>query len=294
MDRNLREILLREGDVFRPSLENRIAYQHERDYSLLTIWMDRDRNKNIFRIVKDEVKRLRESGVKYIRILDIGCAYGNHIFMLNSELDKDPNVDYVGIDINPGQLQFPVSFKKYIPGYDNCDFIISDIETGLCFDDATFEIVLCSDVMEHLEDLPAGMSEISRVLKSGGKMIFTSPLKNGIFKSISNIMDKISGGSLKKRYYDGGTKLSSEISKYDDPEYGHGHVSEMSLRGYIKSAAESGLFPIETIKASVFSGSMIFDRHPFLLSALVFIESLHRVFKFTSWAHGVQIVFEKK
>jgi SAM-dependent methyltransferase len=46
----------------------------------------------------------------------------------------------------------------------------------LTFDDASFDIVLTSDVLEHVAELDRSLSEIRRVLKPGGHHVFTIPV----------------------------------------------------------------------------------------------------------------------
>jgi 2-polyprenyl-6-hydroxyphenyl methylase / 3-demethylubiquinone-9 3-methyltransferase len=43
---------------------------------------------------------------------------------------------------------------------------------NLPFDDKSFDVVFCCDVLEHVHDLPKVVSEISRVLKPGGIFIY--------------------------------------------------------------------------------------------------------------------------
>ena len=45
----------------------------------------------------------------------------------------------------------------------------------LTFNDDTFDLILTSDVMEHLPEIEAAFSEINRVLKPGGRHVFTIP-----------------------------------------------------------------------------------------------------------------------
>jgi SAM-dependent methyltransferase len=52
-----------------------------------------------------------------------------------------------------------------------------NLET-LTFDDASFDLFITQDVMEHIFDPDAAFSEIARVLKPGGAHIFTAPLVN--------------------------------------------------------------------------------------------------------------------
>jgi SAM-dependent methyltransferase len=49
----------------------------------------------------------------------------------------------------------------------------------LTFDDASFDLFLTSDVLEHVFNPMAVFQEISRVLKPGGAHVFVVPLDNG-------------------------------------------------------------------------------------------------------------------
>ena len=44
--------------------------------------------------------------------------------------------------------------------------------------DATFDAILCSEVLEHLPDPTEALDEFSRLLKAGGKLILTAPFSS--------------------------------------------------------------------------------------------------------------------
>src|SRR6185436_3444994 len=44
--------------------------------------------------------------------------------------------------------------------------------TGLTFPDATFELVVSQDVLEHVPDFRLGLRELHRVLRPGGSFVF--------------------------------------------------------------------------------------------------------------------------
>ena len=48
---------------------------------------------------------------------------------------------------------------------------------ALSYADASFDLVLTSDTLEHVEDPMKGMEEIRRVLRPGGRHVFTVPIK---------------------------------------------------------------------------------------------------------------------
>jgi ubiquinone/menaquinone biosynthesis C-methylase UbiE len=57
----------------------------------------------------------------------------------------------------------------------NVEFITADISQRLNFADGSFDLVSCNLVLEHIKNLQPVFSEISRVLKFGGKF-FVSEL----------------------------------------------------------------------------------------------------------------------
>ena len=55
----------------------------------------------------------------------------------------------------------------------------------LPYGDASFDIVFCCDVLEHVQDLPKVISEISRVLKPGGVFIYDTVNRTFISKIVA-------------------------------------------------------------------------------------------------------------
>lgn len=84
-----------------------------------------------------------------------------------------------GMDANVLNLG---SGKNYIQGAVNVDInpiykpdILADIEQSLPFENESFDFVICSDVLEHLEMPGKTMEEIYRILDQNGKAIFSVP-----------------------------------------------------------------------------------------------------------------------
>ncbi|MBT8137110.1 MAG: class I SAM-dependent methyltransferase [Gammaproteobacteria bacterium] len=57
--------------------------------------------------------------------------------------------------------------------YENA--LIADVNDGLPFADASYDLVWCSEVIEHLQSPEQFVAECERVLKPGGKLILTTP-----------------------------------------------------------------------------------------------------------------------
>ena len=61
---------------------------------------------------------------------------------------------------------------------------------ALTFTDASFDLVLCNELFEHVQDLEVAFREIARVLRPGGRLLATCPLAFGqretIVKAVHN------------------------------------------------------------------------------------------------------------
>jgi SAM-dependent methyltransferase len=53
--------------------------------------------------------------------------------------------------------------------------VISDLRTGLGIEDATFDCVICTQTLQFIDDVPAALATIHRVLAPGGTALITAP-----------------------------------------------------------------------------------------------------------------------
>ena len=192
-------VMSRGSDASRPSLENRVAFQWEQSYDLLGYRHSTRRDRMILDWYVQALRRAKGSPAA----LDVGCGYGNHLFMLNGMLGKPQETRLVGINLDPNQLGFAKAFAEEVPGFGNCSFDICNIEKGLPFESGTFDVVGMADVLEHMTDPKAVFCELARVTKPGGEIIISTPLRTSLFKTLARLANKISGGKLYSSYYRG-------------------------------------------------------------------------------------------
>ena len=98
------------------------------------------------------------------RILDIGCGSG-YLGHLLKQLDS--NVIMHGFDVSEHAVS---QIKSYDKAY-FCDLDKSDIPE----DNSSFDMIVCSEVLEHIYDVDHCLNEIKRILIPGGKAIITTP-----------------------------------------------------------------------------------------------------------------------
>lgn len=114
-----------------------------------------------------DLLELRESDT----VLDAGMGPGIYTFAIlkNHLLEK-----IVGIDISEKFVS--MAKKKASRGdFRNCEFQTADLET-LPFEDHCFDKIICSGVLLLIPDQEKALSELYRVLKPEGRIVFVEPL----------------------------------------------------------------------------------------------------------------------
>ena len=110
------------------------------------------------------------------KVLDLGCGFGRHAFEAARR-----GADVVALDAGRDEVEgVAATFAAMV---DAGELLEEDLHTAavqgdalhLPFPDATFDRVICSEVLEHIPDDVAAMSELARVLRPGGTMAITVP-----------------------------------------------------------------------------------------------------------------------
>ncbi len=109
------------------------------------------------------------------KILDIGCGSGRHTGAA-AAFDK---VTVLGVDINFDNVvkaRERLDFHKAVGETGNgfAGLAVSDIN-GLPFADNYFDLIICSEVLEHIHAHDRAVIEIIRTLKPGGDLAVSVP-----------------------------------------------------------------------------------------------------------------------
>ena len=110
-------------------------------------------------------KVLREAIVASPRkALDIGCWRGVLLRRLRAAC---PDCELFGIEISAPSVAEAASHGAVV--------IAGSVDDGLPFEDASMDLVVMGEVIEHLFDPDRALEEIRRVLAPGGTLILTTP-----------------------------------------------------------------------------------------------------------------------
>jgi SAM-dependent methyltransferase len=159
------------------------------------------------------------------RTLEIGPGNGTH---LDFE-DLDAQDEYVAIELRP-------SLSDQIGTlHPKLRVVVGDCQKGLPFPDGYFDRVLAIHVLEHLDDLPAVLGEISRVLKWSGTLSVVLPCEGGRAYALGRRLT--SQRQFERRY---GTPYNWMIS-YDHINTAREVIEALSDRF---SLSQSAYFPL--------------------------------------------------
>jgi 2-polyprenyl-3-methyl-5-hydroxy-6-metoxy-1,4-benzoquinol methylase len=104
------------------------------------------------------------------RVLDVGCGRGFYLHLL-AQLPYIREIQ--GIDANATYLELARRAAD-----DPRVHVRQAVIEALPFPEGYFDFVICSEVLEHLQDDATGLREIHRILRPGGTLMVTVPDRN--------------------------------------------------------------------------------------------------------------------
>jgi SAM-dependent methyltransferase len=127
-----------------------------------TVYADKDRS--YFRSAREDIVRDLPIGIE-LRVLEIGCGSGETgaLAKATGRVSR-----YVGLEVDPQSAEEARLVLDEV--------IEADLETlTLPFPPESFDVLIASEVLEHLFDPSAALKRISLLIKPGGLLYASSP-----------------------------------------------------------------------------------------------------------------------
>lgn len=106
------------------------------------------------------------------RVLDVACGSGGPLV----RIAQRSGCQGLGIDIHEDAVRTAAAQARAAGLADRVTFQRVDAGEALPFADGTFDAVTCVDAINHLPDRAQALREWARVLKPGGRLMFTDPI----------------------------------------------------------------------------------------------------------------------
>jgi SAM-dependent methyltransferase len=185
-----------------------------------------DRDRLIALFIK---KYLKKNSRNNIKLLDFAPSNSLKSFLLGIE-----NIEYRSADL-------------YMTNVDD----VVDIRNMYIYDDNSFDLLICSHVLEHIDDDLKAMSEIHRILKSDGIAILLVPILLNLEESVENV-EYLKSEPLRWKYFGQ-----------------HDHVRQYSKNDFVKRLESCG-FEVEQ-KGFIFFTTEVFENSGIDLKSVLYI-----------------------
>lgn len=112
-------------------------------------------------------------GIRDKIVLEIGFGIGDFWIELKKR-NESVYKKYIGLDVSLPNLKKAKELADDLKVYDENTLLVQGDIFTLPFDDKSVEVLICAEVLEHLDDLKA-IEEMERVLRKDGYMLITLP-----------------------------------------------------------------------------------------------------------------------
>ena len=151
------------GNIFNRTPALRILFYRLLDLLLLRSWH-----------IRRELRQLKAGGFSPAQIADAGSGFGQYVYYLSKQF---PQATIRGLDIKQEQVNDCNTFFAKIGKGDRIVFQYADL-TRLDIAE-TFDLILCVDVMEHIEEDWQVLKNYNNALKPGGVLLISTPSDQG-------------------------------------------------------------------------------------------------------------------
>ena len=170
-------------------------------------------------IIQEIDKRIIELGkvTKNKKVLDLGCGtnkYKKYFIQKNK---------FIGIDVKTSGRE--INQKTPDVFYDG---------KKLPFNDGNFDLIICTEVLEHVENFELVVSEIFRSLKRNGSAVITMPFITAEHE-IPYDFRRFTSYGIKKEF----ENMGFMVKKFEKILFGHAAIRQL-LYGEMKRYEETG------------------------------------------------------
>lgn len=178
-------------------------------------------------------------------LLDYGCGTGNYLH----EIQKRFGCRCCGVEPSDGMRAAALTKNATL-----------DIRSGdhrqIPFDDSTFDFAYMTDVIHHVPDLPAMFSQLSRVIKTGGRLCIVTQSHAQIEGRFYNRYFPSVAGNEKQRYPDVPRIVETATQNGftdKDAEILHGSPTALVSDAFIRNVEERNFSMFRTLDEQEFS-----------------------------------------
>lgn len=124
--------------------------------------------------IKRNLRKVKKELGQNVDVLDAGAGFGQYVYFMSS-LAKGWNI--TGVDIKDEQIQDCNNFFTQIRREDRVKFEKADLTKFEQKD--KYNLILCVDVMEHIEDDVKVFNNFSKSLQKDGVLLISTPSDQG-------------------------------------------------------------------------------------------------------------------
>jgi 2-polyprenyl-3-methyl-5-hydroxy-6-metoxy-1,4-benzoquinol methylase len=124
--------------------------------------------------IKKELRKFRDQNPSTVHILDAGSGFGQYSYYMACLSEK---WQIRGVDIKSEQIEDCNQFFRKIGRHHQASFEVADL---ISFNESeAYQLILCVDVMEHIEEDVKVFRNFIRALRHGGMVLISTPSDKG-------------------------------------------------------------------------------------------------------------------
>jgi 2-polyprenyl-3-methyl-5-hydroxy-6-metoxy-1,4-benzoquinol methylase len=153
-------------------IERLFRFQASSDYDSYTVHYTWHKKRRVIRQFFGMA--LKACGVASPTVTDIGCGDGFDVFMLSRLPEARACASFTGIDLDNQNISY-CRARAQFEGADKLHFVTRDVVNSPLRPGDLGDIVICSEMVEHLPEPDEFIGQVAGALPPGGHLILTTP-----------------------------------------------------------------------------------------------------------------------